>query len=155
MTKMIDLLASEVSKLKVEQNSGKGRVPNTFAPPNPNPYRRENEQLQILQRNKDANEGQRVKTPFQNAVMEEEQFEEDDEVHCMEDKGSANLLIKAAYEKSLFNDQISQEWDGEAVLQIVDQHHYNLRSMMNNVKETPVHKVVVPAEQQANKQTNS
>ncbi len=69
---MIDLLASEVSKLKVEQNSGKGRVPNTFAPPNPNPYRRENEQLQILQRNKDANEGQRVKTPFQNAVMEEE-----------------------------------------------------------------------------------
>jgi len=61
---MIESLASEVSKLKVEQHSGKGSVPNTFSPPNPNPYKRENDQLQILQRNKDANEDQRVKTPF-------------------------------------------------------------------------------------------
>ena len=45
MAKMIESLASEVSKLKVEQHSEKGRVPNTFTPPNPNPYRRENEQL--------------------------------------------------------------------------------------------------------------
>jgi len=34
--------------------------------------------------------------------MEEEQFEEDDEVHGMEDKGSAPFLTKVAYEKSLF-----------------------------------------------------
>jgi len=63
MSKMIESLASEISKLKVERHLGKGRVPNTFAPrnPNPNPYRRTNEQLQILQRNKDANEDQRVK----------------------------------------------------------------------------------------------
>ena len=47
MTKMIESLASEISKLKVEQHPGKGRVPNTLAPrnPNPNPYRRTNEQL--------------------------------------------------------------------------------------------------------------
>jgi len=64
MAKMIESLASEVSKLKVEQHSGKRRVPNTFAPPNPNPYRRANEQLQILQRSKEANEDQRVKVPF-------------------------------------------------------------------------------------------
>ena len=74
MTKMIESLASEISKLKVEQHLGKGRVPNTFAPRNPNPYIRANEQLQILKRSKDANEDQRVKTPFQNLVMEEEQF---------------------------------------------------------------------------------
>jgi len=43
MTKMIESLASKVSKLKVEQHSRKGRVPNTFSPPNPNPYRRPNE----------------------------------------------------------------------------------------------------------------
>jgi len=49
--------------------------------------------------------------------MEEEQFEEDDEIHFMEEKGSATFLTKAAYEKSLFNDQISQKWDGEDVLQ--------------------------------------
>ena len=75
MTKMIESLASKISKLNVEQHPGKGRVPNTFAPRNPNPYRKVNEQLWILQRRKDANEDQRVKTHFQNVVMEEEQFE--------------------------------------------------------------------------------
>jgi len=69
---MIESLASEISQLKVEQHPRKGRVSNTFAPRNPNPYRRANEQLQILQRSRDANEDQRVKTPFQNVVMEEE-----------------------------------------------------------------------------------
>ena len=48
-----------------------------------------------------------MKTPFQNVVMEKEQFDEDDEIHCMEDKGSAPFLTLATYEKSLFNDQIS------------------------------------------------
>ena len=101
---MIDSLASKISKLKVEQHPGKGRVPNTFAPRNPKPYRRANEQLQILQRRKDANEDQRVKTPFQNVVMEEEKFEEDDEIHCLEDKGNASFSTSTDYEKSLFND---------------------------------------------------
>ena len=63
--------------------------------------------------------------------MEEENFEEDDEIHCMEDKGSATFLTKAAYEKSLFNDQINQEWDGKAVLQTEDWQRYNLRSKAN------------------------
>ena len=105
-----------------------------------------------MQRNKDANEDQRVKAPFQNAVMEEEQFEEDDEIHCLEDKGSASFLTSAAYEKSLFNDQISQEWDGGAVLKIDDQHRYDLRSKMNNTKETPIQSTAIPAIQQASKQ---
>jgi len=60
-------------------------------------------------------------------------------------------LTSATYEKSLFNDQINQEWDGEAVLQIEDQHRYNLMSKMNNSKEIPIQRVVVPAVQQANK----
>ena len=74
MNKMIESLAFKLSKLKVEQHPGKGRVLNTFAPrnPNPNPYRRANEQLQNLQRSKDVYEHQRMKTPFQNIVMEEE-----------------------------------------------------------------------------------
>jgi len=42
--------------------------------------------MQILQRKKDANEDQRVKTPFQNAIMEEEQFEEDDEIYLWKTK---------------------------------------------------------------------
>ena len=77
--------------------------------------------------------------------MEEEQFEEDDEIHCLEVKGSASFLTLATYEKSLFNDQISQEWDGGALLQTDYQHRYVLRSKMNNAKETLVHKVFFPA----------
>jgi len=149
---MIESLASEVSKLKVEQHSREGRVPNTFAPRNPNPYRRANEQLQILQRSKDANEDQMVKTPFHNIAMEEEKFEEDDEIHCLEDKFSASFLTSSAYEKSFFNNQISQEWDGGSVLQTVDQHRYNLRSKINNAKETPVQRAIVLAIHQAKKQ---
>jgi len=48
MTKMIESLAAEISKLKIEQSSGKARLPNTFSPKNPNPFRRENEQLQTI-----------------------------------------------------------------------------------------------------------
>jgi len=67
--------------------------------------------LQILQRSKDANEDQKVKTPSQNVVMDEEKFEEYNEIHCMEEICNASFFTLAAYEKSLFNDQISQEWD--------------------------------------------
>lgn len=79
-----------------------------------------------------------MKTPFQNVVMEEEKFEEDDEIHCLEDKGIASFLTSAAYEKSLFNDQINQVWDGEAVIKTTDQHRYNMRLKVNNAKETLV-----------------
>ena len=50
--------------------------------------------------------------------MEEEKFEYEDEIHCMEDKGSTAFLTLAAYEESLLQDQTSQEWDREVVLQI-------------------------------------
>ena len=50
--------------------------------------------------------------------MEEEQLEEDeDEINCMEDKGNAALLTLAAYEESVLQQQDSQEWDREAILQ--------------------------------------
>ena len=102
MTKMIESLAAEISKLKVEQTSGITRQQNTFAPRNPNPFRKANEQLQIMQRGEESKEDQKVKAPFQNVVMEGEQFEEDeDEIHCMEDKGNVAFLTLAEYEQSL------------------------------------------------------
>lgn len=145
---MIESLAAEISKLKVEQNSGKTRQHNTFAPRNPNPFRRANEQLQIIQRGKETNEEQKVKAPFQNVVMEEEQFEDEDEIHCIEDKGSAAFFTFVAYEESLLQDQISQEWDREVVLQIGEQQRYNLRSNAKNVKENLSQRVVVQIESQ-------
>ena len=69
----------------------------------------------------------------------------------MEDKGNASFLTSAAYQKSLYNDQISQEWDDEAILQTEDQHRYNLQSKMNNSKETLVQKTTAPIVKQANK----
>ena len=42
-----------------------------------------------------------VKTLFQTIVMEEELSEEEEEVHGLEDKGSAPFLTRAAYEESL------------------------------------------------------
>jgi len=118
MIRMIESLATEIAKLKVEQNSGKIKLPNTFSPRNPNPFKRANEQLQIIQKGKETNEDQRVKAHFQNVVMEEEQIEDEDEIHYMEDKGSAAFLTMATYEEYLLQEQDSQRWDREVVLQI-------------------------------------
>jgi len=68
MTKMIESLAAKISKLKVEQTSGKTRQQNTFVPRNPNPFRKANDQLQIMKRGEEAKEDHKVKSPFQNAV---------------------------------------------------------------------------------------
>lgn len=104
--------------------------------------------MQIIQSGKEAHEEQRVKAPFQNVVMEEEQFEEEDEIHCMEDKGNAAFFTLAPYEESLLQDQISQKWDREAILQTGEQQRYNLRSKGNIVKENPTQRASVPIEEQ-------
>lgn len=98
---MIESLASEVSRLGVQQHSKGAGALNSFSLPNPILHRGAQEQLQILQRNKDANKDQRAKPLFQDLVMEEEHFEEEDEVHGMEDKDSAPFLTRATYENSL------------------------------------------------------
>jgi hypothetical protein len=57
MAKMLDSLTSEMSKLKVQnQQPAKAKEPNAFASRNPNafPYRRNNPQVQILQRDRNA-----------------------------------------------------------------------------------------------------
>ena len=91
-----------------------------------------------MQRGEQAKEDHKVKAPFQNAVMEGEQFEEEeDEIHCMEDKGSAVFLTLAEYEESLQQEKNKQGWDTNAVLQSGEQQcKYNLRSNANNAKET-------------------
>ena len=76
MAKMLDSLTTEMSKLK---DHGKlpmrGKGLNDFAPINPNffPYRRNNPPAQILQRDRNLAEDQRIRAPFQNDVLEEEQ----------------------------------------------------------------------------------
>jgi hypothetical protein len=75
MAKMLDNLTSEMSKLKVQnQQPAREKEPNAFAPRNPNafPYRRNNPQVQILQRDRNPVDDQRVIPPFQNEVLDEE-----------------------------------------------------------------------------------
>jgi len=43
MTKMMESFSVEISKMKVEQNSGKTRKQNAFSPRNQNPFRKANE----------------------------------------------------------------------------------------------------------------
>jgi hypothetical protein len=155
MEKMIESLTSELSKMKLEnKHPTRGREPNTFIPRNPNPYRRNNEQHHILQRNRNANEDQNIKTPFQNTVMEEEQPEEDDEIHCLGDKGDASFLTQVAYEEALLSQPTSQDPNEESICLTDEQNRYNLRSKQNNSKQdeqAPTKKVVAPAKQQPSK----
>ena len=75
MEKMLDSMTSEMSKLKVQnQQPAREKETNTFAPRNPNdfPYRRNNPQVQILQRDRNPVDDQRVRPPFQNAVLDED-----------------------------------------------------------------------------------
>jgi hypothetical protein len=75
MAKMLDSLTSEISKLKIQsQQPIRSKEPNSYAPRNPNAfsYRRNNQQVQILQRDKNAAADQRIRAPFQNAMLEEE-----------------------------------------------------------------------------------
>jgi hypothetical protein len=57
MAKMLDNLTSEMSKLKIQnQQPVRTKEPNAFVPRNPNafPYRSNNQQVQILQRDKNV-----------------------------------------------------------------------------------------------------
>lgn len=50
--------------------------------------------------------------------MEEKQFGEDeDEIHCMEDKDNAPFFTLVEYEQYLLQEQNSQKWDRGTVLQ--------------------------------------
>ena len=90
-----------MSKLKDQgllQVRGKGTT--EFDPRNPNavPYRRGNPLFQILRRERNQGEDQRIRAPFQNVVLEEEpefieeEGEAEDNIHCMEDEVDYSFL---------------------------------------------------------------
>ena len=73
MTKLLDNLTAEMSKLKDQGNLPmRGKGPSDFAPRNPNfvPYRRGNPLVQILIRERNQGEDHRIRAPFQNVVLE-------------------------------------------------------------------------------------
>jgi hypothetical protein len=137
MAKMLDNLTSEMSKLKVQnQQPARTKEPNAFAPRNPNafPYRRNNPQVQILQRDRNAADDQRIRPPFQNAMLDEEQqpshdeVEEADEINCFGDENDSSFLTQVDYEEALMDQQIHEASIEESVYLTDDQKGYNLRS---------------------------
>jgi hypothetical protein len=132
--------------LKVQnQQPARAKEPNTFAPRNPNafPYRRNNPQVQILQRDRNPVDDQRVRPPFQNAVLDEEQqpphdeIEDADEINCFGDENDSSFLTQVDYEEALMDQQIQEASVEGAVYLTDDQKGYNLRSKSAGPK-TPI-----------------
>jgi len=146
MAKMLDSLTSEMSKLRVQGNQPmKGKEPNNF-----------NKQVHILQRDRDAAEDQRIRAPFQNAVLHEEQDlsqgegEEYDDINCVEDQVDSSFLTQCDYEEALMSEQINQASFEESLYQADDQGGYNLRSKPTAAKSAiaaPAKKSAAPAKQ--------
>ena len=110
---MLDSLTVEMSKLKYRgQLPVRGKGPNDFSPRNPNifPYRRNNPQAQIIQRYRNPAEEQRIRAPFQNLVLEEEEEfalgegEVEENINCMEDEVDLSFLTQSDYEEALINE---------------------------------------------------
>lgn len=137
MAKMLESLTSEMSKLKIQnQQPTKAKEPNAFAPRNPNAflYRRNNPLVQILQRDRNPAEEQRIRPPLQNAVLDEEQrlslneIEDADEINCFGDENESSYLTQVDYEEALMDQQIQEASVEETVYLTDDQKGYNLRS---------------------------
>ena len=105
MKKLLDNLTAEGQILV------RGKGPSDFAPRNPNfvPYRRGNPPVQILRRERNQGEDQRIRAPFQNVVLEEEiefieeEGEAEDNIHCMEDEVDYSFLTQVEYEEALID----------------------------------------------------
>ena len=118
MTKLLDNPTYEMSKLKDQGHLPvRGKGLSEFAPWNTNfvPYRIGNPPVQILKKEINQGEDQRIRAPFQNLVLEEEpefieeEGEAKDNIHCMEDEVDYSFLTHVEYEESLIDEQITEE----------------------------------------------
>ena len=118
LAKMLDSPIAKMSRIKDRGKiSLRDKGPNDFAPRNPNlvPYRRSNPPAQILQRDRNQDKDQRIRSPFHDVVLEEEQNfsqeegEAEENINCMEDEVDFSFLTQANYEEGLMNENIMEE----------------------------------------------
>jgi ribonuclease HI len=157
MAEMLDNLTSEMSKLKVQnQPPAKEKESNTFSPRNPNafPYRRNNPQTQILQRDRNSNEDQRIKVPLQNVVMDEDsgegQEDEEGDIHYVGDETGTSYLTQQVYEQSFITEEAEDDLLGDGIFTVEDKNRYNLRSKSKADQadaSTPPAKTAAPVKQ--------
>jgi hypothetical protein len=144
MAKMLESLTSEISKLKIENKKpvrgrntydSAGRNPNL----NPNNFRRNNQPTQILQRENNSNEDQRIKVPFQNVVMDEDNGDDQEDgegdIHCVGEETGKSYLTQQDYEQSLMTEQTEDDLLGDGIFTTEDKNRYNLRSKSNAAQQ--------------------
>jgi hypothetical protein len=101
LTKLVKSLSVEMEKLKLE---GRQNNRNTQDFGNRNNFRRQNNAPQILQRDQRNRDDQKVQTPLQNNMVDDEEGENeefDQEIHCLGDTSTSPHLTQSAYEESL------------------------------------------------------
>ena len=79
------------------------------------PLQKRQPPVQILRRERNQVEDQRIRAPFQNVVLEEklefiqEEGEAEDNINYMEDEVDYSFLKQVEYEEALMNEQINEE----------------------------------------------
>jgi hypothetical protein len=135
MAKMIESLTSEISKIKIENKQpvkGRGTYDSAGRNPNQNPnnFRRNNQPTQILQREKNPSEDQRIKVPIQNVVMDEDEGEYqeggEDNIHCVGEETGKSYLTQHDYEESLMIEQTEENLTDDNIFTTEDKNRYNL-----------------------------
>jgi hypothetical protein len=125
LTKLVQSLSIEMEKMKLE---GKQNYRNTHNVDNRGNFRRQNNAPQVLQRDQRNRDEQKVQTPLQNNMVDEEVGEDeetDPKIHCVGDTSPSPHLNQSAYEESLMDNQLNELSKGEKYSE--NQNKYNLR----------------------------
>jgi hypothetical protein len=144
MDKMLESLTSEISKLKIENKKpAKGRGTYDYAGRNPNQnpnnFRRNNQPTQILQREKNPTEDQRIKAPLQNVVMDKDEgdYQENGEhnIHCVGEETGKSYLTQHDYEEALMTEQTEDNPIDDGIFMTEDKNRYNLQSKSDTAQQ--------------------
>jgi hypothetical protein len=125
LTKLVKSLSAEMEKMKLE---GKQNYRNTQNTNNIGNFRRQNNAPWILQRDQGNRDDQKVKTPLQNNMVDDEVGEDEEtcpQIHCAGDTSPSPHLNQSAYVESLMDSQLNELIKGEKDNE--NQNKYNLR----------------------------
>jgi hypothetical protein len=144
MAKMLESLTSEISKLKIENKQpvkGRGTYDYVGRNPNQNPnnFRRNNQPMQILQRERNPTEDQRINFPLQNVVMDEDEgdYQEDgeDNIHCVGEETGKSYLTQHDYEEALMTEQTKDNSVDDGIFSTEEKNKYNLQSKSDTAQQ--------------------
>jgi hypothetical protein len=88
--------------------------------------------MQILQRERNPTEDQRIKAPLQNFMMDkyEGDYQEDgeDNIHCVGEETRKSYLTQHDYEEALMTEQTEENYADDGIFSTEEKNRYNLRS---------------------------